>query len=67
MTATTSEEAPANTASGGSRKRAIITYAATASIAYLVKNFTSPIAVFIRVPPPVAPASNASIPPLIPR
>ena len=40
-TATNSEDAPAITAIGGRRKRASITYAATASIAYLVKNFTS--------------------------
>src|SRR5207248_2164152 len=44
MTATTSEDAPPKTANGGMRKRAIITYAATASIPYLVKNFTSPTA-----------------------
>src|SRR5579864_961974 len=60
----TSEDAPANTAIGGMRKRAIITYAARASIAYLVKNFTN---CRTRCPrPPPAPA-NASTPPLIPR
>src|SRR5262245_43355671 len=37
-----------------------------ASIAYLVKNFTSPIAILTPVPAPSAPV-NASMPPLIPR
>jgi mannose-6-phosphate isomerase-like protein (cupin superfamily) len=71
----TSDDAPANTATGGSRKRAIITYATAASIPYLVKNFTSP-----RTACPViaretsggrstgsTALTSASIPPLIPR
>jgi hypothetical protein len=68
VTATTSEDAPAQTATGGNRKRAIITYAATASIAYLVKNFTSPIAVPRRLvaPPPETAPTTASTPPLMP-
>ena len=63
------EDAPATTATGGSRKRAIITYAAAASIAYLVKNFTSPMAARprpARTSPPTVPTS-ASIPALMPR
>ena len=51
------------TAIGGRRKRAIITYAATASIAYLVKNFTSaqprPA---VPEPPPDAASTSASMP-----
>ena len=39
--ATTSEDAPASRPTGLTRKRASITYASDASIAYLVKNFTS--------------------------
>src|SRR5438552_11489823 len=67
MTATTSEDAPATTARGGRPKRAIITYATAASIAYLVKNFTSPIAAFRARFPRVSTApAIASIPPLIP-
>src|SRR5690348_16907277 len=49
------------------RKRAIMTYAATASIAYLVKNFTSPIATLTPPPSPRPAPTIASIPPLIPR
>ncbi len=39
--ATTGEDAPTISPTGLTRKRASITYATEASIAYLVKNFTS--------------------------
>src|SRR5439155_17093895 len=48
ITATTIEDAPTKTSTGGNRKPAIITYAAAESIAYLVKNFTSRSSAFKR-------------------
>src|SRR5437588_459648 len=56
----TSEDAPATTATGGRRKRTTITPATAASIAYLVKNFTSPAA--RRPPRPRRPSASDAHP-----